>query len=171
MEYDGPEAASAKFGRISASVASVPRTARAEDAPCSWKVCSKCFPAPKTRQSPTTPLSSREHRVAGDPVAALGAAEHDRYDESNFDHRHRDGEHDRAERLAELERQHLCVMDGREYGGAEEETGEDQDERGVGGNDMREFQRQQGTGTAQVQAGMEAWRGTGIGAFRCEDAA
>ncbi|HKI14922.1 MAG TPA: hypothetical protein VKA12_07925 [Roseiarcus sp.] len=27
------------------------------------------------------------------------------------------------------------------------------------------------TGTAQVQAGMEAWWGTDIGAFRCEDAA
>ena len=130
-EYDGPGAASAKFGRISASVASVPRTARAEDAPCSWKVCSKCLPAPKDEAEPDNAVEHdhhrREHRVTRDPVAALGAGEHDRYDESDFDHRHRDGEQDRAERLAELERQHLCVMDGREDRRAEEETGEDQD--------------------------------------------
>ena len=73
-----------------------------------------------------------------------------------------------------LERQHLRVIDGREDRRAEEETGEDQDERGVGGNDMREFQRQQAAG--EDRNGPSPGRNGGmvrtdIGAFRCEDAA
>ena len=107
----------------------------------------------------------REHRVPRDALAALGPGKHDRDDEPGFDHRHRDREQDRAKRLAKLERQHLGVMDGGEHRGAEEETGENKDISSVGGDDMGEFQRQQersrASGTAQVQAGMEAWCGGG----------
>ena len=68
-----------------------------------------------------------EHRIARDKVAALGAGEHDRDDERNLDHRHRDRKQDRAEWLAELQRQHLRVMDGREDRSAKKDAGENED--------------------------------------------
>jgi hypothetical protein len=83
----------------------------------------------------------REHSVPGDALAALGPSEHDRDNEPGFDHRHRDREKDRAERLAKFERQHLGVTDRGEYCSAKEETGENQYVRVVGRDDMERLQR------------------------------
>ena len=88
----------------------------------------------------------REHRVAGHPVAAVGAGEHDRHDEPDLDHRHGDREQDRAERFAELQRQNLGVMDGREHRGAEKEARDNENIGRVGGDNMSEFQPQEAAG-------------------------
>ena len=82
----------------------------------------------------------REHRVAGDALAAFGPGKHDRDNKPGFDHRHRDREKDRAKRLAKLERKHLGMMNGGEHRGAKKETGENEDIRVVGGNDMKQLQ-------------------------------
>ena len=83
----------------------------------------------------------REHRVPCDALGALGPGKHDRDNEPSFDHRHRDGKKDRAERLAKLERQHLGMMDGGEHGGGEKETGENQYVGVVGRDDISQLQR------------------------------
>ncbi len=82
-----------------------------------------------------------KHRVSRDALAALGPGEHDRDNEPGLDHRHRDGEQDRAKGLPELEREHLGMMNGGEHGGAQEEAGETQHVRIVGRNDMKQLQR------------------------------
>ena len=84
----------------------------------------------------------REHGVAGDRVTARVAGNHNRGYQCDFDHSHRDSEQDRTERLAEPQRQHFCVMNGREDASAEQDAGKNQDGHGVRGGDMGEFQRQ-----------------------------
>jgi hypothetical protein len=85
----------------------------------------------------------REHRIARNHIGARGAGEHDRHDERGLDHRHRDREQDRAERLAELERQHFRVMDGGEHRLAEQDARKNEDVCRIGGDDMGEFQPQE----------------------------
>jgi hypothetical protein len=88
----------------------------------------------------------REHRVPCDALAALGPGKHDRDNEPGFDHRHRDCQKDRSKGLAKLERKHLGMMDGGEHRSGEEETGENQDVRIVGRDDMEQLQRHKSAG-------------------------
>jgi len=73
----------------------------------------------------------------------------------NLDHRHRDGQQDRAEWLAELERQHFGVMDSRKHRRTQQYGGENQHHRMIGRNDIGEFQRQ--------KAACKAWCDPGPG--------
>ncbi len=112
----------------------------------------------------------REHRVPGDALAALGPGKHDRDNEPGFDHRHRDGEKDRAKRLAKLERKHFGVMDGGEHGAGEERparTNTYVSSEGTIWNNFSATRALASKGIAQAQAGMEAWCGDDIDPFRC----
>ena len=95
----------------------------------------------------------REHRVARDDIGARGAGEHDRHDQPDLDHRHRDREQDRAERLAELERQQFRVMDGGEHRHTEQDARKNEDICRVGGDDMGEFQPQEAAGDKRDDPG------------------
>ena len=82
---------------------------------------------PRAGTSPTMPLQTimtAANTVSRASPALSGAApEHHRDDQRHLDHRHGDGEHQRAERLADPVGHHLGVVDGREHG-------RDQDHRG-----------------------------------------
>jgi hypothetical protein len=132
------------------------------------------LPAPKDQAETDDAVENNHHRcedrVACDPFAALGAGQHDRDDEARFDHRHRDREKDRAERLAELERQHLGVMDRGGHGGSEENATEDKHEQASEGTISANFAVKSAAaskGTAQAQTGMEAWCGDDIDPSGC----
>ena len=66
----------------------------------------------------------REHGVARVGRRTRAAAGHQHHDQSDFDDRHRDGQHQRAGRLADPVRHHLRVMHGGEHR-ADQECGDD----------------------------------------------
>ena len=108
----------------------------------------------------------RKHRIARDALAAVAPREHDRGDQRDLDHRHRDREQDRAERLAEFQREHLGMVDRREHRGAEQHAGEDQHRRRVGGDDMGEFEREQACRKDRGGPGPNRKRGVVVGRHR-----
>jgi len=59
----------------------------------------------------------REHRVPRQRRLLRAATQHHGYDQRHLDHRHGDGQHQRAERLSNPVRHQLGVIDGGEHGG------------------------------------------------------
>jgi hypothetical protein len=55
----------------------------------------------------------------------VAAGKHHRHDQRHLDHRDRDRQHQRAERLADLVRDDLGVMDGGDHGGHERQCTDD----------------------------------------------
>ena len=69
----------------------------------------------------------REHGVPGERGGVVAVAgDHQRHDQPDLDHGHRDREHDRAVRLADAVRDHLGVVDGRQHGPGEHDAHEDE---------------------------------------------
>ena len=86
----------------------------------------------------------REHRVAGERVFAPAARrEHGGHDQRGLDHRDGEGEQHRAERLADLQRDHLGVMDRREHRAEQQEAGERRHPGRLGGEDVLMLEREQ----------------------------
>ena len=67
--------------------------------------------APTSTRQPEDPVGGdhrgREHRVARQRLVALAVADHQRHDQADLDHGDRDGQHQRAERLADPVRHDL----------------------------------------------------------------
>lgn len=66
----------------------------------------------------------------GKPAFFGAAGQHDGDDQRDFDHRHRDGQHQRAERLADAMRDYFGMMHGREHRERQRDGGQ-RHERGV----------------------------------------
>ena len=120
-------------GSTSDSVASAISAASAECAPSMRNACSWCLRPPASRHRPTTPLQMimiAEKIVSRGSVGLFGAAgEHHRDDQRDLDHRDRDREDQRAERLADAMRDDLGVMHRRQHRADERRRAQGHDDR------------------------------------------
>ena len=71
---------------------------------------------------PRTPCRARASALPASPTISVTIS-------ADLDHRHRDGEHERAERLADAVRHHLGEVDRGQHRGGEEDADDDQHER------------------------------------------
>ncbi len=114
-----------KFGSTRQVTARVITVARAAPAPSALKCVVPYLTAPTSRQSPTMPLQviiTAAKTVSRASVeVSLPPAEHQREDQRHLDDGDRHGEHQRAERLADPEGDHLGVVHRGEHGAGEEQ--------------------------------------------------
>ncbi len=85
-----------------------------------------------------------KHRVAGKGILYRAARQHRRDDQRGFDHGDGERQQHRAERLADLERDHLCVMHGGEDRDEQEQSGEERDPDGLGMQEAGMFEAEHG---------------------------
>ena len=104
-------------------MASVATVASAVPAPSALNVATRRRSAPRSSEIPTMPLQviiTAANTVSRASVAVSEPPNHQRDDQRDLDHRHRDGEHQRPERLADAVGDHLGVMHRREHRAGQE---------------------------------------------------